>query len=225
MSMPGATGLERFRTQLEKKEIPAISSVSSLQYMNLYLGHHISFNKFEKLCEKVPNIKHLSCSVTHLSFTDGQRWENLIATCFLSLSDFHLLFQFGDPVPSHVNITNIIEKFQTRFWLDKNWYFICDYCPNTRTTLALYSIPYQSEDIAPLINTYITTSSLTMIYDKVEILFLKFSAMRHLNTQRIYPNVSTLVLLNEDDMGELMTIPLLRHHSFLTSERSLCGKT
>ncbi|CAF0910523.1 unnamed protein product [Didymodactylos carnosus] len=189
----------------ENEEIISIYPVTSLRYMKLDLGYHILFNKFELLCEKLPNIKYLSCSALGLSFTDGERWQNLIMTCFPSLFEFDLLFEVGYTSSSAIDITNIIKKFQTQFWLDRNKYFICDY--RDQRMLALYSTPYNKTVTAPLMNIYETTSSVMMIYDKVEKLFLKFSTTRHLNTQRIYPNVSTLILLNEDDKGEISTIP------------------
>ncbi|CAF1033090.1 unnamed protein product, partial [Didymodactylos carnosus] len=161
-------------------------------------------------CEKLLNVKYLSCTACDLSFTDGELWENLITTCFPFLFQFNLLFAFMYPVPSHINISEITEKFQTQFWSQRKLYFVCDYCPSNRATLELYSMPYNNAAIEPLINIYKTTSSSIMIYDKVKELFIKFSTTRDLNTQRIYPNVSSLVLLNEDDNGELfMPFPSL----------------
>jgi hypothetical protein len=77
-------------------------------------------------------------------YFDGYQWEELIRNYLHKLKVFRLFmyYKFDDTKNLNEEIDQLIESFQTKFWIDQHqWFIQCDYHTGNRS-MHLYTLPY-----------------------------------------------------------------------------------
>ena len=177
----------------------------------------------------MPNLSCLIIQTQRISF-DGYQWEEIIKEYLPKLIKFRFLMQFS---LSEDKIDELIQSFQTNFWINKHqWFIQCHWNPFDENKLIfLYTLPYFYDYFIYNNNLkFKSTSSDKMHYDYVHSLSilnerlvfssLVFSNIRHLHINlpfnehfwTVVPTINQLISLkierfnNNKACSQLQTI-------------------
>ncbi|CAF1387782.1 unnamed protein product [Adineta steineri] len=170
----------------------------------------ISMNCFELLIQnyftrlQVLNISR-ACAGEYIN---GFRWEKLISTSIQHLRIFALQISFktNDPLMRE----NIIQQFQSPFWQEKQWFFVCSsYSIMFDSYINLYSInPYRKKYFL------LGNENTTEIDSMTSVIHLDIQCENALmNCRTYFPNVTKLTFAcgDNEEKNKVSLLPTLNH--------------
>ena len=189
-----------------------ISSVSILLPNKVVLTpfQHLTSLTLSKLSTEIDNLELFLSLVPSLiylkligygNYCDGNRWEHFIKSHLPLLNKFEFFFsKRQNPQENPPDINQIIESFQTPFWLDcKKWFVICEADLDPSRYVRLYSIPicvsflaYETKQIS-ISNYPVINDKKILIMDNVDTISLDFRRLMSESTKnKVYINYSQL---------------------------------
>lgn len=141
--------LQRLRTtmspsyQNQSFEI-VISSIISLKIF------HVNSISFLMIIQQMPNLRYLTMESTNICL-NGHEWETIILDYLPNIQLFRLKMKFIFPNQNYIEhqIDQLIQTFQTTFWLEKYQWFVRCHCTGQRNDIkigVLYTLPYTFEE-------------------------------------------------------------------------------
>jgi hypothetical protein len=124
-------------------------SCPSLAKLNLTLSG-LGANSINRLLKNMNNLSQLTMETTNTilsvrgSHMDGHRWEQIICDYLPKLKVFRLKMslQFVGHIMIKQKVNELVDSFQSRFWLDEHqWFVLCVWNPKTEHIL-LFTVPY-----------------------------------------------------------------------------------
>jgi hypothetical protein len=153
------------------------SSIRSLK-----LAFEGSIISMINLFQNLPNLCYLTLKTSDL-YLNGNEWEKIFVDYLPNIKKFRLRmnFQFSDDYNKDEQIEQLLETFQTDFWIKQHqWFVRCDWNPfDSFNRIYLYTLPYDFGDFFyfDTIQSRSTYPSISkdFSYDRVNILRQSFS--------------------------------------------------
>ena len=122
---------------------------SSLTKLNLdFRG---TFGNLQILLVNLPNLSKLILQISEI-YINGYQWEDLIRRSLPKLMTFRLLmhYQFDSTININEELDQLLQSFQTKFWLDEHRWFIQYHCDTSSRRIHLYTLPYTFSKFSPI---------------------------------------------------------------------------
>ena len=120
-------------------------TMSSLKKLVLRI-HEISFDRLSIVLKQMPQLEIFTMhSSMNTELIDGNRWERLISSSLVHLTQFRFLLQFPlrtstDPSTTSAQISDKFQSFQNDFWHRNHRWFTA--YESTQCLGVIYTIPY-----------------------------------------------------------------------------------
>ncbi|CAF4331540.1 unnamed protein product, partial [Rotaria magnacalcarata] len=137
-------------TSNQLNSLPSTSTCYSQLMSLMIFNSSLSITEFESILSLTPSLvklKLISYRSNFDSITNGSDWEYLIRNTLSSLKTFEFFFSYTLQEGTDTeDLTLMIDRFRTSFWLqEKKWIITCDYFL-TRNTINLYTTPMCPKD-------------------------------------------------------------------------------
>lgn len=146
----------------------------------LKLSFEGSIHPVINLIENLPNLSYLTLK-TYDIFLNGYEWKEIIENNLPKIKTFHLRMnvQFNNSNNKDEEIDNLLETFQTYFWIEQHqWFVQCDWeLDNSSNRAILYTLPYDFGDFFyfDTLKSKSTCPNRNFSYNRVNILRQSFS--------------------------------------------------
>jgi hypothetical protein len=139
---PRLTHLSCHSLQIDNNKMPEPTIMINLRKLYIDLGS-IPFNLFKLfLCKVSSQLEILRISANYQkSYLDANEWQQLISYHLPNLRIFDIQFK-SELCNNHdksIEYDKLIEKFNSKFWFERNWFFTYQNC---RGTYGLFKIFY-----------------------------------------------------------------------------------
>ena len=121
------------------------STASSLISLKLQFRCYNSIDLITHTLKDLNNLRRLTVEILDI-YIDGHQWKEIITNYLPKLKLFQLKmeFYFRDRVHTKQYVNDLLDSFQTSFWLEeRQWFVRCHYHPQSSSNyICLYTLPY-----------------------------------------------------------------------------------
>ena len=155
------------------------------------------------IIQNMPNLRYLTIKSTNICL-NGHGWETILTDNLPNIVSFRLKMEFTFPYQCDIQqqINQLLDTFQTPFWLEKHRWFVRCYCTirNGLQIGVLYTLPYIFEEFH-FNNEYYSKSTCPneedyWSYDNVQNLHMK--AYNNENTPQLCTRLPNIRCLKND---------------------------
>jgi len=185
----------------------------------LTLSFRGSIETIISIFQQMNNIRYLILNTSQL-LLNGNEWKDILINYLPNLKDFRLKMNFQFPSCDNIedNVDELLDTFQTDFWIRKHqWFVRCDWNPKDPFNEAsLYTLPYAFHDFRLINDSYSKSTCPNRddfwSYNHVKILQYE----RNISNNLVYfpiqfLNISHLEIILPFNIEFLSNIPSLNH--------------
>jgi hypothetical protein len=185
----------------------------------LILSFRGSVETIINLFQQMINLCSLTLHTSHL-LLNGNEWKDILLNYLPNLKNFQLKMDFHFPQCDYIEdkIDELLDTFQTDFWLKKHqWFVRCNRNPiNPFNQAILYTLPYAFKDFHFTNELYSksTCSNKENFWSYNHVKTLQYEGNLSNNLQYFpiqFPNISHLEIILPFNDKFLSNIPLLNH--------------
>lgn len=212
-----------------------LSPMPILSMISLKLSFFSSNNSIHgiiNLLHKMNNLRRLTVEALDI-FIDGDQWKDIITKYLPKLEVFRLKmeFYFRDRINTKRYVDQLLNSFQTSFWLEEHqWFIRCHYHPKSASNyVCLYTLPYGFTsfpriEVSGCQSTCINGEKQNWSYDHVHILNYRAPFKEDLTLYQCrFTNIQHLFLSLDADHQFWTIVP--RFDRLISLEVSLNGRS